>query len=37
MDDACIAFRTKMVDVYIALSHRTTDEMGIIAVWFDYV
>jgi uridylate kinase len=37
MADTCIALRIKMADVYIALSHHTADEMGIIAVWFNYV
>jgi hypothetical protein len=37
MADTCIALRTKMVDVYIALSHHAVDEMGIVAVWFNYI
>jgi hypothetical protein len=37
MADTCIALRTKMADVYIALSHHATDEMGIVSVWFNYV
>jgi uridylate kinase len=37
MADTCIALRTKMADVYIALSHHAADEMGIVAVWFNYV
>jgi hypothetical protein len=37
MADTCIALRTKMANVYIALSHHATDEMGIIAIWFNYV
>jgi hypothetical protein len=32
--DTCITFRTKMADVYIALSHWAADEIGIIAVRF---
>ena len=34
MADTCIALRTKMADVYIALSHWAADEMGIVAVRF---
>jgi hypothetical protein len=37
MADTCIILRTKIADVYIALSHYATDEMGIVAVWFNYV
>jgi hypothetical protein len=37
MADTYIALRTKMADVYIALSHHAVDEMGIVAVWFNYV
>jgi hypothetical protein len=37
MADTCITLRTKMADVYIALSHHAANEIGIIAVWFNYV
>jgi hypothetical protein len=37
MTDTCIALRTKIANVYIALSHHATDEMGIVAIWFNYV
>jgi hypothetical protein len=37
MADTCITLRTKIVDVYIAFSHHAADEMGIVAVWFNYV
>jgi hypothetical protein len=37
MANTCITLRTKMVDVYIALSHHAADEMGIVDVWFNYV
>jgi hypothetical protein len=37
MADTCITLRIKMADVYIALSNHAADEMGIIAVWFNYV
>jgi hypothetical protein len=37
MADTCIALRIKMANVYIALSQHTSDEMGIVAVWFNYV
>jgi uridylate kinase len=37
MADTCITLRTKMADVYIALSHHVADKMGIFAVWFNYV
>ena len=32
-----MALRTKMVDVYIALTHSVADEMGIIAIWFCFI
>jgi hypothetical protein len=37
MADTCIALRIKMADVYNALSHHAADEMGIVAIWFNYV
>jgi hypothetical protein len=37
MANTCIVLRTKMADVYIALSHWAADEMGIVAVQFCYV
>jgi hypothetical protein len=37
MDDTCIALRTKMADVYIAVSCCAADEMGIVAAWFSFV
>jgi hypothetical protein len=37
MAGTCIALRIKIVDVYITLGHHTADEMGIVAVWFNYV
>jgi hypothetical protein len=32
MADTCIALRTNMVDVYIALSHERADELDIVAI-----
>jgi hypothetical protein len=37
MVDTCIVLRIKMANVYIALSHHTADEKGIVAIWFNYV